>query len=139
MTDERTIEVDQFLSHSPHTVWRALTEPELMALWWADGDIAPVVGHSFTLDMGGFGQQSCTVTRVEPQRLIAYTFAEDSLGSTLTWTLVPEGTGTRLFLAHSGLDVDTALGLQAFKGMGSGWPGILAAMEPSLADVSDSR
>ena len=135
MTDERTIEVDQFLSHSPATVWRALTEPDVMALWWAAGDISPVVGRSFTLGMGGFGKQPCTVTKVDPQRLIAYTFAEGTLDSTLTWTIVPEGTGTRLFLAHSGLDVDTPMGLQAFKGMGSGWPGILAAMEQTLEGV----
>lgn len=138
MTDERTIEVDQFLSHSPATVWRALTEPDVMARWWAAGDIAPVVGHSFTLDMGGFGKQSCTVTRVDPQRLLAYTFSEGTLDSTLTWTLMPEGTGTRLFLAHSGLDVDSPLGRQAFKGMGSGWPGILAGMEQALQG-DDSR
>lgn len=135
MTDERTIEVDQFLTHSPHTVWRALTEPELLARWWAPGDIAPVVGHAFTLDMGGFGKQPCTVTRVEPERLIAFTFAEGSLDSTLTWTIEPEGTGTRLFLAHSGLDVDSPLGQQAYKGMGSGWPGVLANMESALTGV----
>ncbi|MCM1012209.1 MULTISPECIES: SRPBCC domain-containing protein [unclassified Brevibacterium] len=135
MTDERTIEVDQFLTHPPHTVWRALTEPELLARWWAPGDIAPVVGHAFTLDMGGFGEQPCTVTRVEPERLIAFTFAEGSLDSTLTWTIEPEGTGTRLFLAHSGLDVDSPLGQQAYKGMGSGWPGILATMESALTEV----
>lgn len=135
MTDERTIDVDQFVNHSPQTVWRALTEPELLAQWWAPGDIAPVVGHAFTLDMGGFGQQPCTVTRVELRRLIAFTFAEGSLDSRLTFTLEPEGTGTHVFLAHSGLDVDSPLGLQAYKGMGAGWPGVLARMEPALAEV----
>lgn len=135
MTDERTIDVDQFVNHSPQTVWRALSEPELLAAWWAPGDIAPVVGHAFTLDMGGFGQQPCTVTRVELRRLIAFTFAEGSLDSTLTFTLEPEGTGTHVFLAHSGLDVDSPLGLQAYKGMGAGWPGVLARMEPALAEV----
>lgn len=133
MTDYRTIECDQLLSHCPHTVWRALTEPDLLAKWWARGDIAPVVGHSFTLDMGGLGQQLCAVTRVEPERLIAFSFADGSLDSTLTWTIETEGTGTRLFLAHSGLDVDTPLGQQAFKGMGPGWTGILAHMETALA------
>lgn len=135
MTDERTIDVDQFLTHSPQTVWRALTEPQLLARWWAPGDIAPVVGHSFTLDMGRFGQQPCTVTRVDPVRLIAFTFAEGSLDSVLTWTLEPEGTGTRLFLSHSGLDIDSPLGRQAYTGMGSGWPGVLAGMEATLTGV----
>ncbi|KZE20862.1 MULTISPECIES: SRPBCC family protein [Brevibacterium] len=135
MTDERTIDVDQFLTHPPRTVWRALTEPEILAMWWALGDVAPVVGHAFTLDMGGFGQQPCTVTRVEPETLFAHTFAEGSLDSTLTWTLHPEGTGTRLHLAHSGLDVDTPMGRQAFTGMGAGWPRVLANMESALTEV----
>ncbi|UQU65832.1 SRPBCC domain-containing protein [Couchioplanes caeruleus] len=47
-------------------VWRALTEPELLARWWATGDIKPIVGHRFTLDMGSWGQQPCEVLEVEP-------------------------------------------------------------------------
>ncbi|RAD62768.1 SRPBCC domain-containing protein, partial [Burkholderia multivorans] len=86
-------------------------------------------------EMGGFGQQTWTVTQVESEILFAHTFAEGSLDSTLTWTLHPEGTGTRLHLAHSGLDVDTPMGRQAFTGMGAGWPRVLANMESALTEV----
>ncbi|NNV09576.1 SRPBCC domain-containing protein, partial [Geobacillus sp. MMMUD3] len=41
----------------------------------------------------------------------------------------------RLHLAHSGLDVDTPMGRQAFTGMGAGWPRVLANMESALAEV----
>lgn len=125
MTDLRTIRVDQKLNHAPHDVWRALTEPDLLASWWAAGDVRPVVGHRFTLDMGAFGQQTCTVTVVEPEHVFAFTFGEGVLDSLLTWRIELEGTGSRLFLEHSGLDVDSPLGLQAFKGMGAGWPKVL--------------
>lgn len=56
-----TIRVDQFVAAPPAKVWRMLTEPELMKLWWAEGQVAAVVGHRFTLDMQGYGKQPCQV------------------------------------------------------------------------------
>ena len=47
-----TIEVEHLYSQSTSAVWRALTDPELIARWWAPGDVRPVVGHRFELDMG---------------------------------------------------------------------------------------
>jgi uncharacterized protein YndB with AHSA1/START domain len=126
MTDDATIHLDTFLPHPPAAVWRALTDPELHARWWAAGDVKPLVGHRFALDMGKWGEQPCEVTAVEDERLLAYRFAEGSLDTTLTWRLEPEGTGTRLFLTHAGFDLDSPLGRQAFEGMGNGWPGVLA-------------
>ena len=35
-----TIRVDQFVAAPPAKVWRLLTEPELMGLWWAEGQVA---------------------------------------------------------------------------------------------------
>ncbi|NNC12506.1 SRPBCC domain-containing protein [Planctomonas sp. JC2975] len=133
MTDLATIACDQFYPYPTHAVWRALTEPELFARWWVPGDIRPIVGHRFTLDMGSWGAQPCEVTKVEPERLLVFTFAEGDLNSTLSWRLEPEGSGTRLFLEHSGLDRGTPLGRQAYAGMGAGWPKVLATIEGVLA------
>ncbi len=55
------IHVDRFLAHPPEEVWRVLTTPELLERWWASGDISPVVGHRFHLDMEAWGQVPCTV------------------------------------------------------------------------------
>jgi uncharacterized protein YndB with AHSA1/START domain len=123
-----SIECDQFIARPPAAVWRALTEPALLARWWAAGDIRPVVGHRFTLDMGSWGRQECEILQVEPEKLLRYTFAETTLGTTITWRLEPEGDGTRLFLLHDGFEENS----QALRGMGSGWPALLARIEPSL-------
>ncbi|MGA5301825.1 SRPBCC family protein [Nucisporomicrobium flavum] len=123
----RTIELDQFIARAPDVVWRALTEPELLARWWATGDIKPIVGHRFTLDMGSWGQQPCEVLEVQAGRLLRYTFAEGTLDTTITWRLVPEGDGTRLFLEHAGFTDE-----RAFRGMGGGWPTILGRMTAQL-------
>jgi uncharacterized protein YndB with AHSA1/START domain len=127
-----SIECEQFIARPPAAVWRALTEPELLARWWAAGDIKPVVGHRFTLDMGSWGHQRCEILEVEPEKLLRYTFAEESLDTTITWRLEAEGDGTRLFLEHAGFDPDSPLGQQALKGMGNGWPGLLRRMEREL-------
>ena len=134
-TDATTIRCDQFIGHPPAVVWKALTEPDLHARWWARGDVKPVVGHRFTLDMGAWGQQCRQVLAVEPERMIRYSFAEGSLDTTVTWRLQPEGNGTRLFLEHAGFDPESPLGKSALAGMGDGWPRVLRAIEPCLAGV----
>lgn len=132
-TDPAVIRCDQFVAHPPEAVWKALTDPELHARWWAAGDVRPVVGHRFTLDMGPWGQQECEVLTVDPPRLLRYSFARGSLDTTVTWRLHPEGNGTRLFLEHAGFDLDSPLGRTALDGMGHGWPGVLLRIEPALA------
>ncbi len=130
--DVPVIRCDQFIAHPPAAVWKALTDPELHARWWAAGDVRPVVGHRFTLDMGGFGHQECEVLAVDPERMISYSFAPGTLDTTVTWRIEAEGTGSRLFLEHAGFDLDAPLGRQAYEGMGRGWPAILARVEPAL-------
>jgi uncharacterized protein YndB with AHSA1/START domain len=119
VTDTRTatITVDQFIAAPPEKVWRGLTEPELLARWWAPGDVAAKVGHRFRLTIPGFGDFPCEVLEVqEPERFI-YTFND----WTLTWTLTAEGTGTRQLLEHSGFDLQDADIRYAFECMGPGW------------------
>lgn len=130
------IELDHFYAHAPAAVWRALTDPELHARWWAAGDVKAIVGHRFELDMGKWGKQPCEVIAVEAERLLRYRFATTSLNTTITWRLSPEGEGTRLQLTHEGFDLDSPMGRQAIEGMRSGWPGILKRMEKALDDAA---
>ncbi|MDI9953443.1 SRPBCC domain-containing protein [Rhodococcus sp. IEGM 1305] len=135
MTDRTTttISVDQFIAAPPAKVWRALTEPELLARWWAAGDIAATVGHRFDLDMPGWGAVPCEVVEVEPERRFVYTFTENW---TLVWRLVPEGAGTRLFLDHSGFDLDDKRSRDAFERMGPGWRDtVLPRLAGVVADI----
>lgn len=125
MIERGKIQLSKFIQHPPAKVWRALTESAIVAKWWAAGDVRAVVGHRFTLDMGPWGQQSCEVIAVEHERLLSYSFAPGTLDTTITWRLEPEQSGTRLYLEHSGFDLDSPLGKTAFEGMGRGWPGIL--------------
>ena len=127
-----SITVDQFVARPPTDVWRALTEPDLLARWWAAGDVAPVVGHEFTLDMGPWGPAPCKVLEAAPPERFVHTFTERW---TLTWTLVPEGSGTRVLLEHRGFDLDDPQHRHAFDMMGPGWRDDVL---PRLAEVAEA-
>jgi uncharacterized protein YndB with AHSA1/START domain len=132
MTNVAVIHVKRRSAHPPAAVWRALTDPELHARWWAAGDVRPVVGHRFELDMGQWGKQACEVLAVEPERLLRYSFAAGTLDTIITWRLAPDGDGTLLTLTQEGFDPDSPLGRQALEGMRAGWPGVLARLERVL-------
>ena len=132
MTQPGVIQLSRFINHPTAEVWRALTDPEIHAKWWAAGDVKAVVGHRFTLDMGKWGQQACEVVAVEPERLLSYSFAPGTLDTMISWRLEPENSGTRLHLEHSGFDLDSPLGKAAFDGMGGGWPMVLERIVPAI-------
>ena len=130
--DPTSITVDQFLAHPPAKVWRALTEPDLIARWLMPGDFRLVVGHRYTMHApampaSGFsGTVQAEVLAFEPERMLAVGWRDADPDSpaadwTITWTLRPEGTGTRLFLTHTGIDPDDPLQRHARTVMGKGW------------------
>jgi uncharacterized protein YndB with AHSA1/START domain len=126
------IQLEHSYAHPPSKVWEALTDPSLPARWWAAGDVRPVVGHRFDLDMGPWGKQPCEVLQAEHERLLKYRFATGTLDTTITWELIPEDGGTRLRLTHEGFNLDSPLGRKALEGMKPGWPKVLARLEALL-------
>jgi uncharacterized protein YndB with AHSA1/START domain len=143
MDDLTSIHVDEFLPHPAARVWRALTDPELIAKWLMQNDFKPVVGHRFSFTTDPVPQTEfdgvvhCEVLEIEPERLLRISWrGGPTLSTTVTWTLEPEGTGTRLFLAHEGFDPDSAFEQVARRAMGGGWPGIVArSLTRCLADL----
>ena len=135
MTDN-AIRLECRYPHPAAAVWAALTTPELLARWWAPGNIAPVAGHRFTMDMDAWGQQQCEVLAVDPGKSISFLFSEGQLDTTITWRLEPVEDGTVLHFEHAGFRLDTPMGRHAIEGMGNCWPGLLARIDGLLAEVS---
>jgi uncharacterized protein YndB with AHSA1/START domain len=152
MTDDpTTIHVDQFLAHSPGKVWRALTEPELLARWFMPADFRLEVGHRYTIDAkaipatGFSGAIAAEVLAFELERMLrvgwrdADPTAEHNADWTITWTLRPEGKGTRLFLEHAGFDPDNPLQQKARTIMDAGWRShVMRRIDEVLRDVAPS-
>ncbi len=136
-----TIIVEYDLPHSPEKVWRALTEPALLAAWLMENDIAPVVGHRFTMraqPMPGWdGVVRCEVLEADAPRRLRYTWVGGSeaqrLDTVVTWTLSKTTTGTRLVLEHAGFLPANAF---AFDALGRGWRGKVAERMSAALDAA---
>lgn len=124
-----SIVVEYELPGPPAKVWRALTEPELLARWLMNNDFQPVVGHRFTFRAqpvaGWDGVVQCEVLEVEEHRRLSYSWRGGSeqhrIDTVVTWTLVESGPGkTLLRLEHSGFTPRDVMSLQ---GLGKGWRG----------------
>jgi uncharacterized protein YndB with AHSA1/START domain len=120
------------------SVWQALTDPAALREWLMENDFKPVEGHEFTFTMppkpGFDGKVRCRVLRVDPPRVLSYTWASAWLKTptTVTWTLTPTPAGTHLDLEHTGLEQGVfgrVLKLMLRGGWGSmlrkGLPGVI--------------
>jgi uncharacterized protein YndB with AHSA1/START domain len=104
-TEKLHFELD--LSHPPEKVWRALTDPELLAEW-----LLPAIG--FKLERGApfsfktqaypgwDGTVSCRMLEIEAQRKLSYTWTVPFLDTVMTFTLAPTTSGTLLSVEQTG-------------------------------------
>jgi uncharacterized protein YndB with AHSA1/START domain len=120
-TDSISFEFD--LGHSPEKVWRALTDPALLAEW-----LLPVVGFkleqgaAFTMKVqpqpGWDGIVNGRMLEIEAHRKLSYTWVVGDIDTVVTFALTPTTTGTRLSLVQSGFRPDQK---QNFGGARYGW------------------
>ena len=111
------------LHHGPAKVWRALTDPVLLAEW-----LLPVVdlkldpGAAFTLKAqpqpGWDGIVNCQVLEIEAERELSYRWVVGDMDTIVTFTLTPTPSGTRLSLVQSGFRPEQK---KNFGGARYGW------------------
>lgn len=129
MTETSSVIVERQLAAPAEKVWRALTDPALMADWLMASDFQPVADRPFTF-RADWGSVDCRVTAVEPNRSLAYTWSAYGLESLVVWTLTPSGSGTHLRMEQSGF---TAEQKREYAGAVSGWAGFIDALETVVA------
>src|SRR5882762_146879 len=120
--ETQSISLEYDLPHPPEKVWRALTEPELLAAWLMVNDMRPLVGNSFTFKAQPTpwwdGTVHCEVLA-------------SRLDTVVTWTLTPTPSGgTRLALEHSGF---LPANPSAFEGARQGWQRMVGNLVEVLA------
>ena len=111
------------LHHAPAKVWRALTDPVLLAEW-----LLPVLdlklerGAAFTFKAqpqpGWDGMVNCRFVEIEAQRKLSWTWVVGDIDTVVTFTLAPTASGTRLSLVQSGFKPDQK---KNFGGARYGW------------------
>jgi uncharacterized protein YndB with AHSA1/START domain len=106
-TNTEALTLDHDLPHPPEKIWRALTDPALLAQW-----LLPVNGFStnagtpFTLQAppqpGWDGTVNCKLLDSDPPRRLSYTWIVGDIDTIVTFTLTPMGAHTRLNIVQSG-------------------------------------
>ena len=132
-TESISFELD--LHHSPEKIWRALTDPALLAEWLlpvVDLKLEPGATFAFKTQPypGWDGTVSCRTLEIESHRKLSYAWVVGEMGldTVVTFTLTPTASGTRLGLVQSGFKPEQK---QNFAGARYGWK----KMGKQLADL----
>jgi uncharacterized protein YndB with AHSA1/START domain len=112
--------------YPPAKVWRALTDPKLLAQWLMSTDMRAQVGSNFTFrsepTQWWDGIVHCEMLELEREKRLSYTWRSgpesSPLDTVVTWTLTPTANGTRLSLEHTGFVPGNKF---AFQGAEKGW------------------
>jgi uncharacterized protein YndB with AHSA1/START domain len=129
--------------HPVAKVWRALTDPELLALW----SMRP---EGFSLEIGArfkfFGEANrhwrgfveCEILEVEPLSRLVYSWVGDEGGKKqiVSYDLEARGQSTRLTVVHRGFEGISGF-LLAKLVMGPGWKKMLDGEFRTVLDHTD--
>ncbi|GAA2813701.1 SRPBCC domain-containing protein [Crossiella cryophila] len=118
------LRLERHLTHSREKVWRALTTPEHLSVWYpfpaVELDLRP--GGVIRFDNGEGGTLDGEVIAVDPPRLFAFREVDDHL----SLELHEEPTGCRLILTHT--FAETA----GYENYTTGWIKCLDALDATL-------
>lgn len=77
------------------TLWRALTDSELLAIWLMPNDFAPVVGHEFTLSTDPApmfdGTVHCRVLEIDEPRMMRWSWKGGPIDTIVTMRVTELG------------------------------------------------
>jgi uncharacterized protein YndB with AHSA1/START domain len=134
LPETRSVVIEREIAAPPEKLWRALTQPHLIAEWLMQNDFKPVAGHRFTLRRQPKPEVNvvidCEVLEVEPHQTLTYTWQAFGLESVVTWTLTPTPTGTRLTMVQTGFRPDQET---AYRGAKAAWRQFFAGLEQLVA------
>jgi uncharacterized protein YndB with AHSA1/START domain len=136
--EAQSLSLELDLHHPPEKVWRALTEPALLAEW-----LLPVLGNDLQLEPGAKftfktqpypgwdGTVNCRILEIEEHRKLSYAWTVPFLDTVVTFTLAPTASGTHLSIVQSGFKPEQK---REFGGARYGWK----MMTGKLVDLLES-
>jgi uncharacterized protein YndB with AHSA1/START domain len=141
------IVVDEIFPHAPETIWRALTDGDLIGRWiMVPTGFAPVVGTRFTFQTSAAGAWDgvihCQVLEVIPLERFSHAWQGGHASNTgygapldtvVTWTLSRVDGGTRLRLVHSGFVLPQ--NESALTTMRGGWAKVVPRIGAVASDL----
>ncbi|MQY29968.1 SRPBCC family protein [Nocardia aurantia] len=137
------VELGNFFPRPPVAVWRALTEPDLLARWLLrPTGFEPSAGtrFRFTAAVSEVDEVTCEVLAARPFEQLTYSWTYSRAAHPtpwiVDWALWPQGRGTRLLLTHTGFDIADRRQRMVRNAMERGWkrrvlPRLEEVMRPS--------
>jgi uncharacterized protein YndB with AHSA1/START domain len=97
------------------TAWAAVTDPAIVARWFADVTPLGRVGDPYRIEFGDGTEVTGTVVALEPGRRFSHSWRwatdEEATATRVTWAIEPMSSGgSRIVLEHDGW-ADAGLGL----------------------------
>ncbi len=128
---------ERHLPHPPERVWAMITDPKQIQKWYVRVEIEPRAGGRIVEHHDHVGlSMTGRVTRYDPPRVFEHTWweneEEERIAGTVTWEVIPEGTGTRLVLTNRFSRLEGAQGSMA------GWHICLDVMSAVLDGADPS-
>jgi uncharacterized protein YndB with AHSA1/START domain len=143
-TETQTITMEYELAHAPAKVWRAISDPALVAQWLMSNDLKAEVGHTFRFTSQPTewwdGIVNCEVLEAEPNKRLSYAWRSGKpemggLDTVVTWTLTPTSSGgTMLSLVHTGFNAGDKF---AADGAIKGWTKMMEVKLPAVLEKMD--
>ena len=125
---------DEYFTQPIEEVWRALTDPAMLAVWLMDSDFEPKIGKRFTMRCPGTaewdGRVEGVVLELDAPFRMVWSWSDgvgDGGPSRLSFELRSEGSGTRLSLRHTGPSDD-----EQGRRLGGGWPTKIETLRATL-------
>ena len=114
----------------PDDLWRACTEPDRLARWFApvQGELRP--GGDFTIHFDDADTPVCRVVVCEAPSRLVWEWPLGDVRSVVTAEVIADGEGARLHLRHERLS-----GAQA-AGYAAGWDTYVRRLESDVADAA---
>lgn len=105
MSNELVARVERVIEADLATVWEAISSGAEIGRWFIQADFEPVVGYAYT-----FTHEDTRITgvvkRCEPPNVLEYTWNVSGLDgeTTVLWRLAAVDAGTRVEIAHTGIE-----------------------------------
>jgi uncharacterized protein YndB with AHSA1/START domain len=142
MSYEQTasVVIERHFAHPPARLWRALTQPWLIAEWLMANDFVADKGHKFSLRTDVMshwnGIVDCEVVEIKPESRLAYSWWTEApdgspgLRTIVVFTLENSGSGTLLKVEQSGFRSDQPDNLHGAKfGWGRNLERLMAVLD----------
>ena len=141
---EKNIKIEKVYDYNINTIWKALTNREIINEWFMKNDFEPTMGHQFTFtDKPKFGWDGivyCKVLEIDEPYTLSYSWRGNNKKGTIEtvvkFSLKEDNNKTILSLEHTGFKGVNGVFVSTI--LNAGWNKILSKKLDNIIEKIDS-